>query len=184
MSTQTTPVNHITIKYFKSPVGELILGSLNNALCLCDWRFRKMRTTIDQRIQQGLEAEYLYGDSSIIQQTIHQLNSYFEGDETIFDIPLKLVGTDFQQEVWKQLLKIPYGETSTYLKISQLVGNEKAIRAVASANGANAISIIVPCHRIIGSDGKLVGYAGGLPAKQQLLKLEMKENKPEQLSLF
>ena len=93
------------------------------------------------------------------------------------------MGTDFQKEVWTELIKIPYGESRTYLELSKQLGNELAIRAVASANGANAISIIVPCHRIIGSDGKLIGYAGGLSAKKKLLELEgaLKTN---QLSLF
>lgn len=174
----------IKIKYYNSPVGELIIGSFNNELCLCDWRYRKMRNDIDQRIQKGLDAEYKEGDSKIIQQTILQLDEYFNEERTEFNIPLKLVGTDFQQQVWNQLLQIPFGETSSYLELSKDLGNEKAIRAVASANGANAISIIVPCHRIIGSDGKLVGYAGGLNAKKKLLQLESKGKFPEQLALF
>ena len=175
---------NITIKHYKSPVGELIVGSYNNELCLCDWRYRKMRKEVDLRIQKGLCAHFEEGESGIIQQAIRRLNEYFKGGRTEFDIPLKLVGTDFQKQVWNQLMQIPYGETSSYLQMSKDLGNEKAIRAVASANGANAISIIVPCHRIIGSDGKLVGYAGGLDAKKKLLQLESKGKCPEQLALF
>lgn len=168
---------------FKTPVGELILGSFQNELCLCDWKYRKMRAAVDKRITAGLNAEFREGDSSVLQQTIEEMSDYFDGHRQTFDVPLLLVGTDFQKQVWDELVKIPFGETSTYLTLSQKLGNEKAIRAVASANGANAISILIPCHRIIGHDGSLVGYAGGLPAKRKLLDLEMKE-KSEQLALF
>ncbi len=101
----------------------------------------------------------------------------------MFDIPLLLVGSEFQKSVWNALLQVPYGVTETYLGLSKNIENEKAIRAVASANGANAIAIIVPCHRIIGSDGSLVGYAGGLNAKRKLLNIE-KALDNSQLSLF
>jgi len=164
--------NSIFIQYHKTPVGELIIGSYKNQLCICDWRYRKMRASIDQRIQQKLNTTYIEQSSPIIEETIKQIDSYLNGDLKEFTVPLLLVGTDFQKSVWDALIKIPYGTTCTYLELSKKLGNEKAIRAVASANGANAISIIVPCHRIIGSDGKLIGYAGGLPTKQKLLELE------------
>ncbi|MBL4658657.1 MAG: methylated-DNA--[protein]-cysteine S-methyltransferase [Flavobacteriales bacterium] len=131
-----------------------------------------MRTSIDKRIQGGLNAKYDKGSSEVIEETKVQLNQYFEGKREFFDIPVLLIGSDFQKSVWNELIQIPHGKTDTYLGLSQQLGNEKAIRAVASANGANAISIIVPCHRIIGSDGNLVGYAGGLPVKKKLLELE------------
>ncbi len=176
-------LNKIQIRYLKLPCGELIIGSYNHQLCLCDWRYRKMRATIDKRIQDGLDAKYIEEDSAIIQETQTQLRQYYEGKRTEFDIPLLFVGTDFQKSVWKALLEIPYGKTNTYLELSKKMDNEKAIRAVASANGANAISIIVPCHRIIGSDGSLVGYAGGLNAKKKLLIIEKSWNN-SQLDLF
>jgi methylated-DNA-[protein]-cysteine S-methyltransferase len=164
--------NKIIIEYFKTPVGEIILGSFDNKLCLADWRYRKMRTAIDKRIQTGLEAEYIEVYSEINEQAKDQLTDYFSGERKEFDVPLLLVGTDFQKSVWNTLRQIPYGKTDTYLGLSKKLNNIKAIRAVAGANGANAISIIVPCHRIIGIDGSLVGYAGGLRAKQKLLELE------------
>jgi len=108
----------------------------------------------------------------VFEQTKAQLDEYFLGERSEFDIPLLLVGSEFQQGVWRALLEVPYGETASYLDLSKRLNNEKAIRAVASANGANAISIIVPCHRIIGSNGELTGYAGGLPLKKRLLDLE------------
>ena len=110
-----------------------------------------------------------------------QLRQYFQGSRTSFSIKLKPEGTPFQQEVWRELQKIPFGKTSTYLKQSVKLGNEKAIRAVASANGKNPIWIIIPCHRVIGTDGSLTGYAGGLWRKKWLLE---HENPPKQTSLF
>jgi methylated-DNA-[protein]-cysteine S-methyltransferase len=162
----------ISIQYYKNPYGELILGAHNDALCLADWRYRKMRTAIDQRIKSGLNAEFEEGSHDVIDLTIFQLEEYFRKERKMFAIPLLLIGTDFQKEVWNELLKIPYGKTESYLGLSKKMNNEGAIRAVASANGANAISIIIPCHRIIGSDGDLTGYAGGLQAKEKLLQLE------------
>ena len=164
--------DYITISYFKTPVGELILGSLGNQLCLCDWRYRKMRDSVDKRIKKGLNKEFNIGLSEVIENAKLQLNEYFSDKRTEFDIPLLLVGTDFQQSVWRELQTIPFGKTNSYLELSQKMENEKAIRAVATANGANAISILIPCHRIIGIDGSLVGYAGGLEAKKKLLELE------------
>ncbi len=174
----------IYTQVFKTNFGELLLGSFKNKLCLCDWRYRKMRSQIDLRIQEGLDAKYIENSSEIITQTIVQLNEYFNRKRKEFDIPLLFVGSQFQKTVWNALLNIPFGKTATYLELSQKLGNEKAIRAVAAANGANAISIIVPCHRIIGSDGKLVGYAGGLKAKQKLLELEGLNPDNGQLKLF
>lgn len=162
----------IKIQYFKTPVGELILGSYKEQLCLADWRYRKMRTTIDNRLKKGLDADFIEETSNIIDKTKQQLNEYFKLERTNFQLNLLLVGTDFQKQVWSALINIPFGKTYSYLELSKKLNNEKAIRAVASANGANAISIIIPCHRVIGSNGKLVGYAGGLPAKKKLLKLE------------
>jgi len=162
----------IKIEYHKTPLGELILGEYDNSLCLCDWRFRKMRETIDRKTQTALKADYVEKKSSIIEETKRQLNQYLNQDRSSFDIPLLIIGTKFQKKVWNALLKIPYGKTMTYSALSKQLGDVKAIRAVATANGANAISIIIPCHRIIGSDGSMVGYAGGLNVKKGLLQLE------------
>lgn len=164
--------NSIAIHYFKTPFGELILGSFKEQLCLCDWRYRKQRMAVDMRIKKGLEADFKEETSVVIEETKKQLLNYFNKKQSEFDIPLLFVGTDFQKTVWEVLTQIPYGKTSSYLELSNQLNNPKAIRAIASANGANALSIIVPCHRIIGSSGDLVGYAGGLPAKKKLLQLE------------
>lgn len=162
----------VQIQYYTSPCGEMVLGSYGDKLCLCDWPGEERRNFIDTRIRKGLQTQYVTGGSEVISQAIAQLDEYFDGKRTVFDVPLLFVGTDFQKEVWEKLLTIPYGTTESYAGLSQRLGNPKAIRAVAAANGANAISIFVPCHRIIGSNRKLTGYAGGLPAKQLLLELE------------
>ena len=162
----------IHIQYFKTPYGELILGSYEQALCLCDWRYRARRATVDNRISKGLSATYKEQDDNLLTEAKKQLQAYFDGKRKTFDIPLKTVGTEFQQQVWQALCNIPFGKTSSYLQLAESIGNAKAVRAAANANGANALSIFIPCHRIIGSDGKLVGYAGGKQAKEQLLTLE------------
>lgn len=165
--------NVVQIQYYQSPCGELIIGSYGDKLCLCDWQnSEKRRNSIDKRIQKGLQTEYIVGTSEVIKKAIDQLDEYFDDKRKEFDVPLLFVGTDFQKAVWDELLNIPYGATKSYAELSQRLGNPKAIRAVAAANGANAISIFVPCHRIIGSNHKLIGYAGGLDAKSFLLGLE------------
>lgn len=162
----------ILIKNYKSPMGELVLGSYQNQLCLCDWKYRKMRQAVDERIKNGLKAEFEDGEAEVLDNTIHQLKEYFDRNRETFDIPFLLVGTPFQKTVWAALQAIHFGKTASYLDLSRNLGNPDAIRAVASANGANALSILIPCHRIIGSDGSLVGYAGGLDTKRKLLMLE------------
>lgn len=174
----------IIIDYLKTPVGELILGAFEEKLCLCDYRYRKMRQRIDMRILEGLNADFEEGETMVMERTKRQLEEYFSAERTGFDIPLLLVGSSFQKTVWDKLLTIPFGNTESYLGLSNRIGNEKAIRSVAAANGANAIAILVPCHRIIGSDGRLTGYAGGLQAKRKLLQLEKSEQSSDQLKLF
>ena len=162
----------ISIQYFNTPVGELILGSYDGKLCLADWRYRKMRESIDSRLQKGLNAEYVEEDTEVLKEARKQFNEYFDHKRKSFDLPLLLVGTDFQKLVWQGLMQIPFGSTASYRHLAQNIGNEKAVRAVANANGANAISIVIPCHRILGSNGDLTGYAGGLTTKKKLLELE------------
>ncbi len=162
----------INIAYYKTKIGELIIGSYKDKLCLLDFRYRKMRTTVDNRIKKNLNADFVEQENKIITETKKQIDEYLSGELTEFDIPVLLVGTEFQKQVWNELLKIGYGETATYLDIATRIDNPKAVRAVASANGANAIALLVPCHRIIESSGELGGYGGGLPVKKRLLNLE------------
>jgi len=117
----------------------------------------------------------------VLEEAVYQLKEYFEGKRRVFDLNLNPQGTDFQKKVWKALLEIPYGKTISYLELSKKLGDVKAIRAAASANGKNPLWIIIPCHRVIGSDGSLTGYAGGLHRKKWLLN---HESPAKQQSLF
>ena len=162
----------IQTEIYSSPFGELILGSYQDQLCLCDWKYRKSRELIDRRIQTGLKASFVEAGSMVNEECKKQLEQYFNGERKEFDLSILLVGTDFQKSVWNLLMEIPFGKTLSYVSLSRRLGDEKAVRAVARANGDNAHSIIVPCHRILGSDGSLTGYAGGLRTKQKLLQLE------------
>ncbi len=168
---------NIQIQYHKTPYAEFIMGAYEGELCMLDYRYRKMRDAVDSRLKRLLKADYVEVEEGstevpVFEQSKLQLDEYFLGERKTFELPLLLVGSEFQQGVWRALLEVPYGETASYMDLSKRLNNEKAIRAVASANGANAISIIVPCHRIIGSNGDLVGYAGGLTLKKRLLDLE------------
>ncbi len=115
--------------------------------------------------------------NNIVKQTKEQLTEYFEGKREAFTIPLNIVGTDFQKLVWAELQKIPYGKTASYKQIAQNINNPKAVRAVGTANSKNKIPIIIPCHRVIGNNGKLSGYAGGVWRKEKLLEIEKYKNK-------
>lgn len=116
-----------------------------------------------------------------LEQAVIQLQEYFEGKRTYFDLKINPKGTDFQRSVWRELLNIPFGKTLSYMELSKKIGDVKAIRAVAAANGKNPLWIVIPCHRVIGADGSLTGYAGGLGRKKWLLDLE---NPTKQQSLF
>ncbi len=164
--------NIIITKCYDSPCGTLLLGSFDGKLCMCDWQVEKHRDHVDRRLKRELKAEFEDGTSEIIEKTSKELDEFFAGKRREFDIPLLFVGTDFQKAVWNELLEISYGETVSYGEMAQRLGMPKAVRAVANANGANAISILAPCHRVIGSDHSLTGYGGGLDAKRKLLQLE------------
>lgn len=153
--------------YMASPVGQLKLVANEQALVAILW---------DNENPKRVRLAELIEDVShpILLNTQQQLIEYFSGQRKVFDIPLDFEGTDFQKQVWSALLTIPYGETRSYKQIAQQLGNEKAVRAVGAANGKNPISIIAPCHRVIGAGGALVGFAGGLDKKEILLRLEFK----------
>ncbi len=148
-------------------------GATETGICMLEYSKERVAKHF------GEPDEYISERTPLLDQLEGELHEYFDGSRRKFEVPLDLIGTDFQKSVWKALLEIPYGKTSTYLDQSRVLGDVKAIRAVAAANGQNKISIVVPCHRVIGSDGSLTGYAGGLSAKQYLLNLES-----TQLSLF
>ncbi len=162
----------VNIQYHNTPCGGLVLASVGGKLCLCDWNGKPCAEKNRHRLVRLLGAEFTEEPSEVIRRTETQLDEYFAGKRETFDIPLQTVGTDFQKRVWDALQKIPFGETRTYKDIATWVDNTKGIRAVAQAIGANGISIIIPCHRVIGSDCSLTGFTGGLEAKRMLLELE------------
>ncbi len=149
----------------RSPVGRLLLVGDHQALGRLQFQDGKHPQAIDP---QWEKAQHPF------EEVISQLEEYFKGRRTRFTVKLSPEGTTFQQGVWKALRHIPYGKTVSYGEIAKRIGNSNASRAVGSANGQNPISIIVPCHRVIGANGKLVGYGGGLPIKQTLLELEQR----------
>lgn len=149
-----------------SPYGPLTLVASDSALCglyMTDQRHRPPEETFGDR------------DETPFQETTEQLRAYFAGELKEFTLPLSLAGTPFQQRVWEQLRRIPYGETRSYGELAQVLGNPGASRAVGLANGRNPIGIIVPCHRVVGANGNLTGYGGGLDRKQRLLDFEREE---------
>jgi len=148
-----------------SPVGTLKLVANDTALVAVLWENENPKRV---RLAELIEQTH----HPILLETQKQLSEYFAGKRQQFDLPLDFEGTEFQQKVWQALLTIPFGETRSYRDIAEQVGNVKAVRAVGAANGKNPISIIAPCHRVVGANGKLVGFAGGLDNKEILLKLE------------
>ncbi len=151
-----------------SPLGEIIAAASDQGLCGL-WFDGQRHQPTEAVMARWPEAP----DHPVLRQTARALQAYFEGDADGFDLPLDLQGgTAFQQAVWQGLLQIPRGETITYSGLGEHIGNPSAVRAVGAAVGRNPVSIIVPCHRVVGADGSLTGYAGGLPRKAALLKLE------------
>lgn len=144
---------------FASPLGFLVLKSDGQSVTEVSFA------------ESGLQEQ---NSCAVLQECKEQLSDYFSGKVTEFQLPLSLEGTEFQQKVWAELLKIPYGETITYMELAVRLGDVKAVRAVGTANGRNPIAIIIPCHRVIGAGNKLTGYAGGIWRKKLLLELEMK----------
>ncbi len=155
----------LSYMYLASPVGQLKLVANAQALVAVLWENENPKRV---RLAELLEE----AQHPVLLETARQLNEYFAGQRRQFDLPLDFEGTDFQQKVWQALLSIPFGETRSYKQIAEQIGNPNAVRAVGAANGKNPISIIAPCHRVIGASGKLVGFAGGLENKDILLKIE------------
>lgn len=155
----------LSYQFLDSPVGQLKLVAHETALVAVLWENEN-----PNRVRLAALVEDL--QHPILLKTAQQLNEYFAGKRQQFDLPLDFEGTAFQQQVWRALLTIPFGETRSYKQIAEQIGNVKAVRAVGAANGKNPISIIAPCHRVVGVNGKLVGFAGGLENKEILLKIE------------
>src|ERR1700677_4990764 len=175
----------IYISRIDTPVGKMRIGATDEGICLFDFQYRKSIDTIMKRIETLSGDKFTEGEHPHFKLLEQQIGEYFTGARKEFDLPLHLLGTPFQKSVWQGLQPIPYGETRSYKQQSIFLGNEKAIRAVAGANGENGIAIIIPCHRVIGENGSLVGYGGGLQRKKWLLDHERKHSgKTGQAALF
>ncbi len=176
MGTPPSKHSHIILesKLINTPIGAMIAMADEHALYLLEFTNRRGLELEVDRMRKKLGCAIVPGNNAILQQTEIELAEYYSGTRQKFDIPLSDYGTDFQKTVWNALRTLPYGETCSYAALAKMVGNENAVRAVARANGANQCALIIPCHRVIGSDGSLTGYAGGLARKEWLLAHEGK----------
>lgn len=162
----------IDLKRIETPIGTMYAAATEQGICMLEFTDRRMLETEFKDLAKSLNATLVQGDNPHFETLEKELSEYFAGNRKEFTVPLFPVGTEFQKSVWKILMKIPYGETWNYRKQSEVLGDVKKVRAVANANGMNKISILIPCHRVIGSDGTLTGYGGGIWRKQKLLELE------------
>jgi AraC family transcriptional regulator of adaptative response/methylated-DNA-[protein]-cysteine methyltransferase len=155
-----------------SPLGPMLAGATDEGLCLLEFVDRRMLAAQIRTVARALRCTFVPGANGVIEHAEAELRAYFEGRLTRFTVPLATPGTDFQRRAWNALLDIPYGETRSYADQAEAIGQPTAVRAVARANGANRVAVIVPCHRVIGKDGRLSGYGGGVWRKRRLLELE------------
>jgi AraC family transcriptional regulator of adaptative response/methylated-DNA-[protein]-cysteine methyltransferase len=167
----------INITRFETPLGTMFASAVEKGICLLEFTDRKMLETELKSLSKLLNANIIQGANLHFDLLKQQLEEYFDGKRKEFTVPLFTVGTEFQQSVWKELQNISYGSTRSYMQQATAMGKPAAVRAVANANGMNRIAIIIPCHRVIGEDGSLTGYGGGIWRKKWLLELEMKNIK-------
>jgi AraC family transcriptional regulator of adaptative response/methylated-DNA-[protein]-cysteine methyltransferase len=169
----------------ETPLGEMVAGATDEGICLLEFTDRRMLPTEYKDLTRLLKTTFEDGENRHLKFLKKQLNEYFDGKRKEFDIRLVTPGTEFQQAVWQELKSIPFGTTRSYQEQAIALNKPDSIRAVANANGMNRISIVIPCHRVIGSDGRLTGYGGGLKRKKWLLDHEKKySGKAVDLSLF
>jgi AraC family transcriptional regulator of adaptative response/methylated-DNA-[protein]-cysteine methyltransferase len=168
--TPPTAIAHVA--EIETPIGVMVASATDTHLLLLEFSHRRLLDTQLQRVSRAMECVFEPGGSPVIDAVRTQLDEYFRGERHEFTIPLYTPGTPFQNRVWAELQRIPPGTTTTYAAVARAIGQPTAVRAVARANGDNRIAIIIPCHRVIGSDGSLTGYGGGLWRKERLLELE------------
>ena len=162
----------VNITHIETDLGLMIAGATDRGICMLEFADYKLIDLELRQLVSTFKAPLVQGDNPLFDTLRTQLEEYFRGERRDFDLPLDLAGTEFQKQAWLSLLKIPYGCTTNYAKQAELLGKPSAVRAVANANGKNKISIILPCHRIIGADGTLTGYGGGIWRKKKLLEFE------------
>lgn len=169
MSTDKCVVNMIRLE---TDLGPMVAAATEKGICMFEFADYKLIDLELRQLEKEFKAPLVPGDNPHFDTLRKQLHEYFKGERRVFDIPLDLVGTEFQKKVWLSLLQIPYGSTTTYGKQAELLGMPSSVRAVANANGKNKISILLPCHRVIGANGSLTGYGGGIERKKKLLAFE------------
>ncbi len=163
----------ISLGEMETPLGKMIAGATEHGICLLEFEDNGIRLEKEITVlEKLLSVRYARGRNPHIDLLSQQVDEYFRGARKVFTVSLITPGSPFQQEVWRELQKIPYGSTRSYMDQARALGKPDAIRAIAHANGMNRISIIIPCHRVIGSDGKMTGYGGGIWRKKRLLDLE------------
>lgn len=174
----------VTVK-IESLLGELIAGATGDGVCLLEFSDRRRAARECRDLVKLLKQPLEEGENEHLKALRHQLNNYFAGNLKKFTVPLVTPGTEFQMAVWSELLEIPFGQTRSYQEQANILMKPEAVRAVANANGMNRIAILIPCHRVIGSDGRLTGYGGGLKRKKWLLDHEKKySGKAFEMTLF
>lgn len=172
------------VSRIETPVGTMIAGSVAEGICLFEFGDRDTLEATIGKIKKHVQQEITEGENAHIKSLRTQVDEYFSGTRKVFDIPLVMHGTEFQKKVWNELLKIPYGAVISYRRQACLLKSPLSVRAVAGANGMNRIAVIIPCHRVTGSDGSLTGYGGGLDRKRWLLNHEKKYSLPFNSTLF
>ncbi|WP_298518171.1 bifunctional transcriptional activator/DNA repair enzyme AdaA [uncultured Kordia sp.] len=169
--------NIILINRLTTPLGPMFVCATDNGICLLEFVDRRMLEKEFKDLQKLLNATIILGENLHIKQAKKEVKEYFEGTRKVFDLQLETPGTEFQNSVWNYLKDIEYAKTVTYQQQAEKIGNPKAVRAVASANGCNRIAIVIPCHRVLGKDGKMTGYSGGIERKKWLIEHERKNSK-------
>ena len=159
-------------RLYSSPCGDLLLGASDSVLVCCDWRSAWERSISSTALEELLAPPADAVNEAVLTEAVSQLSAYFLGERRFFDLPYRVEGTAFQRSVWQAIGLISYGKTSTYGALAEVIGRTKAFRAVGAATGANQLSIIVPCHRVVGTTGSFSGYRGGRLAKEYQLHHE------------
>jgi AraC family transcriptional regulator, regulatory protein of adaptative response / methylated-DNA-[protein]-cysteine methyltransferase len=167
-----TPTIVVHVAEVETPLGTMVAAASDAHLLLLEFAHRRMLATQLKRVERAMRCVFESGESPVMAGLRAQLDEYFRGERRQFDVPIHAPGTPFQMRVWSELRRIPAGTTTSYASMAAVVGRPNAVRAVARANGDNRISILIPCHRVIGSDGSLTGYGGGLWRKRRLLEIE------------
>jgi AraC family transcriptional regulator of adaptative response/methylated-DNA-[protein]-cysteine methyltransferase len=162
----------VRVAWVRTPLGPMVAGAVDGGLCLLEFTDRRMLERQLAVLGQRFRMPLVPGESEHLGRTRSELEEYFAGRRQEFSVPLQVLGSEFQQKVWRELQRVPYGETRSYADLARAVGSPGAVRAVGQANGMNRIAIVIPCHRIVNTDGRLGGYGGGLWRKQRLLALE------------